>query len=76
MEPIMDFGEALRALKDGKRVARKGWNGKGMWLFLGTPGTFSIVPSICMKTAQNTIVVGWLASQDDMLMQDWEIVDG
>ena len=33
----MDFGDAIRALKDGKRVAREGWNGKGMWLSLSGP---------------------------------------
>ena len=38
-----DFGEAIRRLKDGKKVARSGWNGKGMWLIL-VPGTPSVVP--------------------------------
>ena len=35
----MDFGEAIRALKAGERVARSGWNGKGMWLSLSCNGT-------------------------------------
>ena len=37
----MDFGDAVRALKDGKRVARKGWNGKGMFLYFVPAGNYS-----------------------------------
>lgn len=83
----MDFGDAIRALKDGKRVTRAGWNGKGMFLFL-VPGSrfkvnraplLGIYPEghevdyhahIDMKTAQG-YVVPWLASQADMLAEDW-----
>lgn len=87
---FMNFGKAIEALKDGKMVARKGWNGKGMYLYLinGTElqktlkygyGEYenepTITDSIAMKTAQNTIVVGWLASQTDMLAEDWEIIN-
>lgn len=86
----MDFGEALRGLKAGKRVAREGWNGKGMFLFL-VPGsrfqvnrppllgiydegaTIDYHAHIDMKTAQG-YVVPWLASQSDMLADDWSIV--
>lgn len=94
----MNFGEALEALKAGSRVARSGWNGKGMFLYYvpansypaqteiakaywkdkathetenGTP----LVPYgayIAMKTAQEN-VVPWLASQTDVLADDWEI---
>lgn len=93
----MDFGEALRALKDGKRVARQGWNGKGMWLVLvpGTPeatlreGTpyrnalgmeqCEILPHIDMWTVNSSgrraMLCGWLASQTDMLSEDWTIVE-
>ena len=90
----MDFGEALKALKDGKAVARKGWNGKGMFLTLqngsevdGTnmrneparkyygDNKVKIYPHIDMKAADGTYVVGWLASQTDMLAEDWCIVD-
>lgn len=92
----MDFGEAIRALKKGKRVAREGWNGKGMWLSLsGGPGGHMVshdqfwsehnaayaamspggcahvLPSITMKTADGSILMGWLASQTDMLAEDW-----
>lgn len=92
----MDFGTALHALKGGKRVARAGWNGKGMWLALspGNPaleagkfwagpnrayaeengGTAPVLPCITMKTATGEILMGWLASQTDMLAEDWTIV--
>ncbi len=86
----MNFGDALQALKDGKRVARAGWNGKGMFLFLVPGSTFSVNREpllsimgegtqvqyhahIDMKTAQG-YVVPWLASQADLLSEDWEIV--
>lgn len=93
----MDFGAAIRALKRGERVARLGWNGKGMWLALSCPesryvlaehfwsphnaeyarqngGTAKVLPSITMKTATGEILMGWLASQSDMLAEDWIIV--
>lgn len=89
----MPFGLALEAVKKGKKVARKGWNGKDMYLFLGTMvqletyadiadirdsdgnGTALVNPSVIMKTANSELVVGWLASQTDMLSDDWYIVD-
>lgn len=71
----MSFGHALEALKAKYRVARKGWNGKGMWLELQMPDLFSkmTLPYIYMKTADGKLVP-WLASQTDMLAEDWEIV--
>ncbi len=84
----MNFGEAIEALKEGKSVLRSGWNGKNMFLYLikGTDlqtglkyaygeyeGEPTFVDTICMKTAQNALVVGWLASQTDMLATDWEL---
>ena len=71
----MNFGSALEALKAGMRVARSGWNGKGMWLELQTPDTHSkmTLPYIFMKTADSHLVP-WLASQTDMLADDWELV--
>lgn len=92
------FGEALEALKQGLRVARAGWNGKGMWLCM-VPGIANagpdqvfgpqiplairngnqgvrVNPRIDMKAADGSIVVGWLASQTDMLSNDWEVIDG
>lgn len=75
----MTFGQAIEALKAGERVARQGWNGKGMWLGLHV-GTFvregaelEYSAYIMMKTADNKLVP-WLASQTDMLAEDWEVL--
>lgn len=79
-ESTFSFGEAIKYLKRGMKVARKGWNGKGMYLFIAdgedltsclSAGDFKCTSSVCMKTAQNVICVGWLASQSDMLAEDW-----
>lgn len=92
----MNFGEAIQALKDGKKVARDGWNGKGMWLILvngtavaklgaGTPyqkatglDECEILPHIDMwtinATGRRAMLPGWLASQSDMLADDWAII--
>lgn len=76
----MTFGEALEILKAGGRVQRSGWNGKGMWLVLIRPGNamhtssagaFDMMPCIAMKTADGNMQPGWLASQPDMLCEDW-----
>jgi hypothetical protein len=97
MNKNLKFGDAIEALKQGKKVARSGWNGKGMFLFLLTAGTipktaihdpklkevlenngrdsFDALASIRMKTADDKILTGWLASQTDMLSEDWEIVE-
>lgn len=93
----MTFGLAIEALKKGHKVARKGWNGKGMWVSM-TPGKtldlakddiwteniksvavanggkVELQPYLTMKTANDTIQIGWLASQSDMLSEDWMIV--
>lgn len=81
----MNFGQALEALKQGKKVSRSGWNGKGMWLVLvpaehwgmnsAVPFDWgaesnSLLPWIGMKTADNKFVP-WLASQTDILAEDW-----
>lgn len=87
----LSFGMAVEAVKQGKIVARASWNGKGMFLFLVPGSTFKvnrapllgIYPEgteidyhahIDMKTADGTIVP-WLASQTDVLADDWSIVD-
>ena len=96
----LNFGEAIEALKLGRRVSRKGWNDKGMFIFMRpacevTAETASLfeslpwsvknwmcatvrqdnkltfTPYLCMKAADGTIVNGWLASQTDMLSEDW-----
>jgi len=80
----LTFGEALMALKKGERVARSGWNGKGMWLILIKGWTVDVeyetalhglrpVPWIGMKTATADFVP-WLASQTDVLAEDWTVV--
>lgn len=72
----MSFGAAIQELKAGSKVARKGWNGKGMWLALQVPDEFSkmSLPYIYMSTVDGKLVP-WLASQTDMLAEDWEVVD-
>lgn len=89
MEQKIDFGQALKALKEGKHVCRSGWNGKNMYLFfIGTDSTqpgiggwtytngvndnYELCPFIAMKTADEK-VVPWLASQTDILAEDWSI---
>lgn len=71
----MNFGEALECLKANQRVTRTGWNGKGMWLGLHRPNPDRDVvtlPFIYMRTAQGEFVP-WLASQTDLLAEDWEV---
>lgn len=115
MEENLNFGQALEALKQGKRVAREGWNGKGMFIFMRPADELHIemvvdkvksLPQsvkdyyaqditnsdgeriitypddvvkfnayLCMKAADGSIVNGWLASQTDMLAEDWIILD-
>ena len=100
----LSFGDALKALKAGRRVARTGWNGKGMWLSLSCApggdaaagrreiaaenlwssnnseyarqngGSAVVLPCITMKTTTGEILMGWLASQTDMLAEDWEVL--
>ncbi len=92
----MTFGLAIEAIERGEKVARAGWNGKGMWLCLGkgnaalpadhfwnshtrtfanaSGGTAPVLPYVIMKTAGGEILMGWLASQSDMLAKDWTIV--
>lgn len=68
----MDFGEALIHLRAGSRVARKGWNGANQHLGLQVPDEHSkmTLPYIYIKTVQGDLVP-WLASQTDMLADDW-----
>jgi hypothetical protein len=89
------IGWAIKELRNGNRVRRAGWNGKGMWLayspghdalpadkFWAVPnrdyaavsgGTAKVLPCITMKTATGEILMGWLASQTDLLALDWEL---
>lgn len=91
----MDFGNAIKALKFGYKVRRKGWSDCKMFLWLKPAskvraewckdphlkhlaelngGEINALGTICMLTAQNEILTGWLASQTDMLSEDWMIV--
>lgn len=93
----LSFGDAIKLLKNGNKVARTGWNGKGMFLSLScngsreveadkfwsphnrefaesNGGTATVLPCITMKTASGEILMGWLASQTDILAEDWMIV--
>lgn len=86
-EKTMTFGEAINLCKQGKRIQRKGWNGKNQYIELAT--------SISYKNANGEIInceheaigncalafvgtsgvqMGWLASQADMLAEDWQTV--
>lgn len=101
----MNFGSAVAKIKEGHRVARSGWNGKHMFVYL-TPGSaprstqvqpvtddFSLIsgidaslfedadegsivrlPALTLRTAGGETLVGWLASQTDILAEDWTVV--
>ena len=71
----LTFGGAVEALKLGMRVARAGWNGKGMHLKFVSRSVLppGHLPYIEMKTADDKIVP-WLASQTDVLAEDWTVV--
>lgn len=73
----MDIGQAVKRLQSGDRVAREGWNGKGMYVELQTPDEHSkmTLPYVYMYTAKGDLVP-WLCSQTDLLANDWETYDG
>lgn len=84
----MNFGEALNCVKNGEKIARKNWNGKNQYVFLiqakdlmdtvakyiDTPVMITSV--LAIKTTSNQVQVGWLATQSDMLSDDWYVVGG
>lgn len=72
---MLTFSDILQHIKAGKKASREGWNGKGMWIALQTPDKNSkmTLPYIYMKTAQGDLVP-WLASQTDILSEDWGVV--
>ena len=85
---FMKFGLALEYAKEGKRIARKGWNGKGQYVEIGTDFAYRTLDDNGVLVAHedigtNALVfvgtrgrqVGWLASQADMLADDWYIVE-
>jgi hypothetical protein len=102
----VNFGAAIEAAKEGKLIAREGWNGKGMFVFQRPADEIpvNVIPNIkslpesvkevikrnygveveqkvkftaylCMKADDGSIVNGWLASQTDMLAEDWLILN-
>lgn len=77
----MDFGSALTELKEGAKVARSGWNGKGMYIHMvelddGAECDCGMenLPYLEIKTADNHLIP-WVASQSDLLAEDWVIVE-
>lgn len=83
----MDFGKAIKLLKQGKRVQREGWNGKNQYIELATNISYinankDIVNAEHIEIGNKAISfvgtsgvqIGWLASQADMLAEDWKVV--
>ena len=84
----MNFGKAINLLKEGKKLKRKGWNGKNQYIELATNISYKNadgeIININHKTIGNKAIafigtsgvqIGWLASQSDMLSDDWELID-
>jgi hypothetical protein len=81
----MSFGEAIKALKQCRKVARRGWNGVGIFIKLQTPDEHSkmtqpyiYIDTLELVTTNHNAIRGrvpWLASQTDMLAEDWMIID-
>lgn len=72
---MLNFSVALEKIKEGEKVSRFGWNGPGQYLELQRPDEFSkmTLPYIYIKTVQGDLVP-WLASQTDLLAEDWYVV--
>lgn len=84
----MDFGEAIRQAKNGSRIKRLGWNGKNQYIELASDISYrntkgelvncnheSIGNKAFAFVGTSGVQMGWLASQADMLAEDWMIVD-
>ena len=78
MPETFDFSEALLRLKEGAKIARTGWNGKGLWLEIQRPDAHSkmTLPYVFMSYPDDAKTtpgarVPWLASQTDLLADDW-----
>lgn len=71
----MTFSQALERIREGSFVTRKGWNGKGMYVGLQKPNALSSLntPFIYIRTVEGQ-VIPWVASQSDLLANDWEVV--
>lgn len=87
----MEIGEAVAALKSGKKISRKGWNGKGMWVKMFQPSCMGDqMQSTCLGTSYadtptflafpvlktaGNAAIPWLCSITDMLAEDWYVVE-
>ena len=76
----LNFGQALEALKSGRKACRKGWNGKGMWIEHWKPMHQVDLPYLMLMYPVNSSAypngarVPWLPSQTDVLANDWELL--
>ncbi len=94
----MRFGEAIEQARIGRKIAREGWNGKNMYVYMTEGrtipsdtwvarlpsqeltemekirGSVFIGPHLDMMSAQGVRIIGWLASQTDMLADDWFVL--
>lgn len=84
----MDFGDAIKLLKEGKRLQRAGWNGKNQYIELATNISYknsngeiinaeheAIGNCAIAFVGTSGVQLGWLASQADMLAKDWKVVE-
>ena len=76
MNELFGFDKAIQLLKEGAKLQRAGWNGKGQHIELQRPDENSkmTLPYIYITTVQGDRVP-WLASQTDMLAEDWKVVE-
>ena len=85
----MDFGDAIKLLKEGKKLQRKGWNGKNQYIELATAVSYKNADGMVVNcdhsyignkaiafVGTSGVQMGWLASQADMLANDWKVVGG
>ena len=85
---LFDFGKAMQYLKEGKRLQRQGWNGKKQYIELATNISYKNANDEIINAEHDAIgnkakafvgtsgiQLGWLASQADMLAEDWKIVE-
>lgn len=84
----MDFGDAIKLLKEGKKLQRKGWNGKNQYIELATNISYTNIDGNVINAEHDAIgnkviafvgtsgvQMGWLSSQADMLAEDWQIIE-
>lgn len=95
----MKFGEAIEHARMGKKIAREGWNGKNMYVYMTKGDTIPVEdwveklpsqvltnterkrghvivkPHLDMMNAQDERIIGWSATQSDMLADDWYVVE-